>query len=129
MIINLSKEQDRPLAPSLRSRWAALVRWYVGEVPYVVAKSIRENPQDWSKSDNFRMMHKSQVEIWIANRDYGIEVTEYENNRRRKIYGDYGQDSTSRGKSHIWAAASTWLKERQDNDKRMRNEKFHAKFN
>lgn len=47
----------------------------------VLCADIMENPTDWT-SDGYRLVHETKgIVIWIANKDYGIDVSVAEKNK------------------------------------------------
>lgn len=62
-------------------RHFSLARMFFGEVPLMTADSINEHPTTWHADPHidrdgypYRLHHDSGVSVWIANRQYGIEV-------------------------------------------------------
>lgn len=87
-----------------------LARLLFGEVPCVLAKSLRDRPDQW-RATNFELVHATGLEVWTANSVYGCSV----NKGNRTLWGGVSALSTfglSPGHWYLKLAADGWVRRR-----------------
>jgi hypothetical protein len=97
-----------------------LARLFFGDVPLAVARSLRAEPDAWTRDSDryrhlgktYRLIHAEGVEVWVSNGSWGVDVQA----ARAKKWGDVTILSLLRlspGHWLIWCAAKAWMRSRR----------------
>lgn len=106
----------------------ALKRLFFGELPLVIARSFRDEPDAWRDADagnpcfdeTYKATHRNGATVWLANRSYGVTVRV----PGCAPWGDVTALSAfglSPGHHLIWHHAKRWLRTHGRGRSRRRN--------